>query len=105
MFIVHVSGEEQYAPDSSSATSEDTKLVAGESKPCIGKQHRPYHLLFHNDSTVNLLKIRLSKFAKINNYCLKTACCLHYSSYEIYKRCVLILSESSDFDTSTSTWQ
>ena len=37
-------GEEQH-----STISEDTTLV-GQSKPSIGKQHRPYHLLFHNDS-------------------------------------------------------
>ena len=43
-------GEKQYTPPDSNI-SEDTSLVDGQSKPSIGKQHRPYHLLFHDDST------------------------------------------------------
>ena len=35
-------------PDSTTV-SEDRALVDAQSKPSIGKQHRPYHLLSHND--------------------------------------------------------
>ena len=58
MYIVHCilymymsPGEEQYTPpDSRTTISEDTTRVDGQSKPSIGKQLRPYHLLFHSDS-------------------------------------------------------
>ena len=35
-------GEEQYTPPDSTI-SEDTTVADGQSKPSIGKQHRPYH--------------------------------------------------------------
>ena len=46
-------GEEQYTPPDSTIISEDTTVVDEKFNPSIGKQHKPYHLLFHNDSNNN----------------------------------------------------
>ena len=46
-------GEEQYTPPDSTI-NEDTTVVAGQSNPSIGKQHRPYHLFFHIDSILHV---------------------------------------------------
>ena len=52
-------GEEQHTlPDST--VSEDKTVVDGG--PSIGKQHRPYHLLVHNDSISHVNKFILSYF-------------------------------------------